>query len=182
MSVRAVRPGDGPALRRVRLAALADSPLAFATTFEAAAALPPEAWEERVARSLGDGPGILVVAEAPALGPGCHGLMGGFVAVDGRATLYTVWVDPRLRGGPAAGLLHAAVCAWARSAGHDALWLLVWSGNARARAFYARLGWAKTGLVVPHELDHSETEHELRLDLTGGGRVPAADGPATQKM
>ena len=61
--IRRIRPGDGPRLRTLRLAALRDSPTAFVETAEQAAALTEPEWEARVRRSCT--PGRQVLAAPP---------------------------------------------------------------------------------------------------------------------
>jgi ribosomal protein S18 acetylase RimI-like enzyme len=75
--------------------------------------------------------------------------------------LVSMWVSPQVRGsGIAAGLVEA-LCACARASG--AAWIQLWvtDVNARAWAFYRRLGFASTGtrqLVRPQEPDHWEEQ------------------------
>jgi GNAT superfamily N-acetyltransferase len=86
----------------------------------------------------------------------------------GNWQLISMWVSPQARGHGVAGLLVAAVSDWARADGADRLTLWVADASARARAFYRRTGFRRTGrrqLVRPEEPDHWEEEQVL--DLSG---------------
>ena len=55
-TVRRIRPGEGPLLKRVRLAALLDAPTAFAKTHAEASTYTDDEWENRAAAwAAGDG-------------------------------------------------------------------------------------------------------------------------------
>jgi ribosomal protein S18 acetylase RimI-like enzyme len=56
-----------------------------------------------------------------------------------------MWVSPQARGGGVADLLIGAVMDYAAGAGAPRVTLWVAVGNARARAFYRRMGFAPTG-------------------------------------
>jgi len=93
-----------------------------------AASYPP-----RVAARLGDA----WVAES-------GGEVLGFVVVVGDE-LEQVYVDAAARGTGVAGALLARAEELVAAGGHDLAWLAVVPGNARARAFYERHGWADAG-------------------------------------
>ncbi len=56
-----------------------------------------------------------------------------------------VYVDQRHRGSGVAGLLLAEAERLVAAGGHPRAWLAVATGNARARRFYERQGWADDG-------------------------------------
>ena len=56
-----------------------------------------------------------------------------------------VYVDQRHRGSGVAGLLLAEAERLVAAGGHPRAWLAVATGNARARRFYERQGWADEG-------------------------------------
>jgi ribosomal protein S18 acetylase RimI-like enzyme len=162
-AVRRVRPGDGPRLRELRVAALAQTPIAFLETHAEAVRHRPQDWEDRVARHAAGAACAMYVADA---GDRWVGMMGGYVDPAGRAVLIAVHVDPAFRGGPVAGRLLAAVAGWARTeVGADRLWLEVHEDNARARSFYRRVGFTETGVRRPYPLDPSRDELEMVLPL-----------------
>jgi GNAT superfamily N-acetyltransferase len=156
--VRRVRPDEWRDLRALRLRALADSPDAFGSTLAEKEAEPDATWQRRAG---GDDAGITIVAEAAGRLVGMA--VGGPAPIDeARAALYSMWVEPEARGtGVAAGIV-GAVVAWARDAGHEALGLGVTTSNARAIAFYQRLGFVDTGMRFPLR-DGSELEIQIMV-------------------
>ena len=70
-----------------------------------------------------------------------------------------VYVDQRHRGSGVAGLLLAEAERLVAAGGHPRAWLAVATGNARARRFYERQGWADDGAF----------EHHAPVD---GGSIP----------
>ena len=72
------------------------------------------------------------------------GRVVGFTILDG-AELEQLFVAPDQRGSGVAALLLADAEAKIARAGHRIAWLAVVEGNARARAFYAKHGWADEG-------------------------------------
>lgn len=97
-----------------------------------------EAFHERAARRVPDTTVAVV-----------DGQVGGFVMVTGDE-VEQVYVATAHRGsGVAATLLAAAETQVA--AGYEVAWLAVVSGNARARRFYEREGWADEG-DLPYEV------------------------------
>ncbi len=71
--------------------------------------------------------------------------LAGFVVVHDDE-LEQVYVDSAHRGSGVAPALLAAGLRQVALAGHDRAWLAVATGNARARRFYEREGWADDGL------------------------------------
>ena len=82
------------------------------------------------------------------------------------AGMYSVWVDPRMRGRGFGGQLTHAVISWAKEAGFDELCLEVGDHNTAAIAPYERYRFLRTGktLALDPRRDHI-TEHERCLDL-----------------
>jgi GNAT superfamily N-acetyltransferase len=72
------------------------------------------------------------------------GEVAGFVMVVGDE-VEQVYVDGRHRGSGIAGTLLAEAERLVATAGHRRAWLAVVPGNARARRFYERQGWADEG-------------------------------------
>lgn len=72
------------------------------------------------------------------------GVVVGFVMVAGDE-VEQVYVDRAARGGGAASALLADAVRQVGAAGHASAWLAVVPGNARARRFYEREGWADDG-------------------------------------
>ncbi len=167
--VRRLSPDGWATLREVRLASLADAPYAFSSTLAREQGFGEEAWRDRIATSAifvawrGGSPAGMAagVPERTARAAGF-----GHAAA-GTAHLVSMWVCPQARGLGVAGRLVESVCQWARADGAVRVELWVTEVNARARAFYARAGFAGTGrrqLVRPEEPDHWEEQMALELD------------------
>lgn len=158
--IRRIEPGDGALLRDVRLAALADAPGAFFSTFGDEAHRPAEAWEaDAVARSAGP-EDTTFVAESER---GVLGLVGAYRSTEepGTVELVSMWVAPEARGkGIGEGLVEQVV-EWARAGGARRVALWVVQGNDPAFALYERAGFVT---VDPSEsLGSHPCQRELRM-------------------
>lgn len=146
VTVRRVRADEGPRLKQVRLAALADTPEAFSARHADEAAFDDAVWDERAARGAADDTGSATfLLEAAPEGPPLGIAVGHRPGPDpSRVELVSMWVDPGARrGGGGAGLVEA-VAAWAAATGASALDLWVMRGNGGAQAFYERIGFVPT--------------------------------------
>jgi GNAT superfamily N-acetyltransferase len=170
LRVRPGRPSDAEALRVVRLGALADSPGAFGDTWDDCATWSHEEWAAKAAQwnfYLAEDHGRVV------------GMARGEVHHDRPDSrwLFAMYVVPDARGGAAARDLVDTVSAWARIQGVDALHLYVSSSMARARAFYAKMGFVETGDTVARSDDDPRVFVEMRRPLEDFAvsleRVPA---------
>ena len=74
-----------------------------------------------------------------------------------------MWVSPQVRGTGVAELLVGAVVdhAWAVGAPRITLWVAL--GNARARAFYRRMGFTPTGRRQAYPRDGADALDEEEL-------------------
>jgi GNAT superfamily N-acetyltransferase len=141
--VRRVRQDEWRELRALRLRALADAPDAFGATLADAEAEPDEAWQERAEADR-----VTIVAEVEGRLVGMAA--GGTAPIDGStAALYSMWVEPAQRGTGMAAAIVGAIVDWARRAGYQGLGLGVTTTNARAIAFYERLGFVDNGMRFP---------------------------------
>lgn len=64
------------------------------------------------------------------------------------AEVVRLYVQPSAQGQGLGGRLLHAAADWARARQQPTLWLTVWTGNARARRFYARQGFADRGATA----------------------------------
>jgi ribosomal protein S18 acetylase RimI-like enzyme len=143
--IRRAHPDEWATVRDVRLAALADTPDAFASTLSREARRSEPQWRSRIrtwpwflAWRAGAPAGLVAaVPDQPASSPPAGGRRGWH--------LVSMWVSPQARGGGVADLLVGAVLDYAAAAGAPRVTLWVALGNARARAFYRRMGFAPTG-------------------------------------
>ncbi|MEV7549855.1 GNAT family N-acetyltransferase [Amycolatopsis sp. NPDC089917] len=93
-----------------------------------------DSFSERAANRVGDTTVAVVDDE-----------VAGFVMVVGEE-VEQVYVSPDHRGSGVAGTLLTEAERLVRDGGHSRAWLAVAPGNARARRFYERCGWADEGL------------------------------------
>lgn len=138
VSVRRLDADEGELLRRLRLAALGDSPAAFGQSLENASAQPEEEWAAAArASSAGDRRAWFVAFD--------HGHPVGLVQGRRRpphdCLVFSMWVEPGTRrSGVGRALLHA-IDDWARDWGAHKVVLWVIGGNDGALRFYERIGF-----------------------------------------
>jgi len=161
VTVKALDGEDWQAFRDVRLAALRESPEAFASSYEAELQYDEDFWRARLARSErllacdGDQPiGIASLGQAEE---------------EGVAELFGMWVSPSRRGSGVAWELTHAAALHARAAGRRALKLWVSTDNGRAVAFFSSYGFRPTDQRRPMTTD-AEVEELAMI-------VPLGDDP-----
>ncbi|GAA3756128.1 GNAT family N-acetyltransferase [Streptomyces tremellae] len=94
------------------------------------------------------------------VGWGCYGPGRDAGAPAGTAELYALYVAPRHVSTGVGRALMDALLAAAGAAGHPLMQLWVVAGNARARRFYARAGFAPDGAEEPYEVAGAEVPEE----------------------
>ncbi|MET8802610.1 GNAT family N-acetyltransferase [Streptomyces sp. NPDC004546] len=175
--IRAIRPDDWPRVKELRLDALRDpiAHLAFLETYEEGAAKPDSFYRERAERSAEEqSVARQFIAEAP------DGIWAGSVTVlieeagmtdwAGHAVerrqghVVGVFIRPEHRGNGLIKALFDAGVAWARERGAERVRLLVHEENARAQGAYRKVGFAPSGVVVPHVRDEAQNEVEFVLE------------------
>lgn len=138
--VRQIKSGEWELLKRVRLAALTDSPDAFSSTLERENAFPDETWRERT-RDSADGIHSFC---AVALDDDSEiGIAVGLSDADDatRCYLVSMWVAPSFRGTEVARSLVEAVADWAKQRNASLLLAGVTPCNERALSFYKKVGF-----------------------------------------
>lgn len=82
--------------------------------------------------------------------------------------LVGVYVRPEFRGGGLAAELLGAAVEWSWGLPEEVRRVRLWvhEDNHRARAFYQRIGFVRTGRTMAFPLDASRTEYEMALDRT----------------
>jgi GNAT superfamily N-acetyltransferase len=145
--------------KAVRLQALQDSPYAFCSTYARESEFTDEEWIRRAENWNGArGAGFLATDEN-----GPCGIVGSFL--DERdatqARLVSMWTAPTHRTLGVGTLLVRAAESWARDAGANTMTLMVTSNNQSAKSFYEKIGYASTGVQLPHSTDPAEFEHEM---------------------
>ncbi|HYI44307.1 MAG TPA: GNAT family N-acetyltransferase [Actinomycetota bacterium] len=159
VEIRGAGADEWSTIRKVRLAALTDTPDAFwATHVEEIDK--PEAWWRHFINAgawflAWDGDravGIVAVLRDPELG-------------EATRRLISMWVHPEARGaGIGVELVDAAV-AWARVDGAREVQLEVTAGNDAAARLYERCGFSPTGVTTPLPRDPALIESEYLLVL-----------------
>lgn len=162
--VRRIRPGEADALRRVRLAALADSPSAFASTFARESSLTTDDWIDR-ALAGSEGPAratFFAVADEDIVG-----VVGGYSRESASAVveLVSMWTCPAARRRGVGRLLVDAVLDWARTCGAREVQLWVTKGNAAAENLYRAVGFVETGDYQPIPSDPCRDETRMTVTL-----------------
>ena len=161
VTIRRVRADEAMALKAVRLAALADAPTAFGSTYAGEAQRPDEFWRDRAARGATGDASVMFVADR---GDDLVGLAGGYrpEPFAGAIELVSMWVHPGARRlGVAVGLVDAVVD-WADTAGVGAVELWVTASNRAAAALYERCEFVPTGRRQPLPSDPSLDEVQMR--------------------
>lgn len=132
--------------KRIRLAALRDSPAAFGTTFARASARTDSEWS-RLYRSI-----VVFVA---VLNDDDVGMIRGGVE-DGAASLGSLWVRSESRQRGIASALLAEIMAWAAAEGHEEISLQVGIHQEPARRLYEMAGFVAVGepLAYPSPQNH----------------------------
>lgn len=146
IELRQLTPDDWEQYRRVRLAALAEAPHAFGSTYETESSYTEAVWRDRL-RHCG-----LIVA---MVDDHVAGLAAGVRNRDQmeEAMLISMWVDPATRGQGIGERLVNAVLDWTVAEGIARITLEVSDGNDAAERLYRRCGFERTGGV-----DHSDPE------------------------
>jgi ribosomal protein S18 acetylase RimI-like enzyme len=172
VQVRRAHPDEWATVRDVRLAALADTPDAFASTLSRELDRTEPQWRSRIrawpwflAWYAGTPAGLVAaVPDQPASGPRAAGPPAGQAHQGPRGWhLVSMWVSPRVRGTGVAELLIGAVVDHALAVGAPRITLWVTVGNARARAFYRRMGFTPTGRRQAYPRDGAGALDEVEL-------------------
>ncbi|GLY08037.1 MULTISPECIES: GNAT family N-acetyltransferase [Actinoplanes] len=160
-TVRRVTPEDAGRMRALRLEMLADSPLAFLETLAQAAARPHESYRQRIVQAaFGSGTAQFIADPGGPL----IGHAGGTTLADepGCTVVFAVYLTPAYRGGKVLAQMVDAVADWSVASGRDELMLEVVVGNDRAVRAYEKLGFADTGVRLPHPTVPELTELQMR--------------------
>ena len=150
---------DWRASRAIRLLALTEAPLAFASTLNRESAFANGVWRQRIAGSAQ----FLAETDDGAV----VGTATGFADPDPTGTVHLVamFVARPARGQGIGERLVGAVVGQARSDGADRVLLHVVETNPGAERLYARCGFVRTGATVPLPHRPDLLEHEMVLWL-----------------
>jgi ribosomal protein S18 acetylase RimI-like enzyme len=156
--VREVSADDWELMRDVRLAALAEAPSAFGSTYAREVAFGEPQWRGRFSERSVTFFAYTDPVESPA------GLTGVYVE-DGVADLVSMWVRPGCRGQRIGEALIEAAASWAKAHDFGTLCLWVTDVNDAARRLYERCGFTVTGELAPLPSNPALTEIRMRRAL-----------------
>ncbi len=164
VDIRRITPADGPDLQAVRLAALADTPSAFGSTFAEEAARSDAEWSDR---ALWASAGIERITLLARLDERTIGIAGGYREEIGstEVELVSMWTAPEVRRSGVGRLLVGAVIDWAADTGAVSVGLWVTRGNAPAQLLYESMGFRETGEYQPLPSDPCADEIRMILRL-----------------
>lgn len=164
MQVRRIQPGDGPALREVRLRALQTDPEAFAATYDQAALRTDNDWEDIAVEAATGDEKVIFLAEGDN---GCVGMVGAFARPEEPVTrnLYGMWVAPEARSSGVGMRLVEEILTWSREAKAEEVKLWVVESNEKAVELYRRAGFVPTGEAQPLPSHPELTDTRMRLAL-----------------
>ncbi len=175
VTVRALGEDDWETYRRMRLAALKESPDAFVSTYDEEEAFDEDFWRLRMRRSTR----LLAERDQQPVGVASLGdaiPVGDDVdlkALSNVAELFAMWVEPEARGTGVAWRLVDAAAGEARAANRSHLMLWVVVDNGRAVAFYSSYGFRPSDSRRPVRTDESLTEMAMVLPVRDDpGAVP----------
>jgi RimJ/RimL family protein N-acetyltransferase len=157
ISTRRIRPDDARLLKRVRLAALLDSPSAFASTFERESKATDERWDELATERSAGTDHATFFAQA---GDDVVGLVGAHRVDAQTVDLVSMWIVPVARGRGVGAVLVETVVEWADGSTVE-LW--VTKGNDAAQRLYERCGFEVAGDVQALPSDPCKDEVRMRL-------------------
>jgi GNAT superfamily N-acetyltransferase len=169
VDVRIAAPDDWELVSRLRLAALADAPLAFGSTYQREVGRTEAEWRAWLARP--DGGRFVAYA-----GPNPVGIAAVYLRREERDAdgpvpeLVSMWVHPDHRTRGVGRWLVTAVAAWVADRGFSEVRLMVAAQNEGAERFYEHLGFERTGFTQPLPHDESRDEYEMSRPVVDGPR------------
>jgi ribosomal protein S18 acetylase RimI-like enzyme len=164
VDVRRIAPTDGAVLKATRLAALADSPFAFGSTYDDEVTRSDDEWLERARFAATGHARSMFLART---GQRVVGLAGGYREDDQPSSveLVSMWTSPEVRRSGAGRLLVSAVVLWAADTQATSVGLWVTRGNEPAQRLYEAMGFRVTGDVQSLPSNPCADEIRMLLDL-----------------
>lgn len=140
-TIRRLRIGEAALYRHIRLAALRESPEAFATSYESALERNDESWIAQAdGSSVGDDRATFLMLDEESVG-----LAALYRDAEDPTSgeLIQMWISPACRGSSIAKDLLDHVFAWASVRGFRTIRAEVTPNNPRALRFYERYGFRR---------------------------------------
>jgi ribosomal protein S18 acetylase RimI-like enzyme len=146
-------------LKRVRLAALSDTPTAFSSTYGRESQRSNEDWL-KLASAWSGVQSVFYIAMDE--GVPCGMIGGKFDEIaPRRAWVLSMWVAPAQRRTGLGARLMDEVERWALNLAICELYLHVTSNNSTAQNFYEKCGFTRTGIIQPYQNDPALFEYEM---------------------
>ena len=161
--VREIKTDDWELMRDVRLAALAEAPYAFGSSYAGEVAFSEEQWRGRISERAVTFFAHEDSADAASAGKAPAGLVAVYVE-DGAAEIVSMWVRPAARGLGVGKALVEVAAAWAKAHGFGTLSLWVTESNTSASRLYDQRGFKPTGERQPLPSDPALAE--IRMSRT----------------
>ncbi len=146
ISVRRLRLGEGDLYKRLRVAALSESPEAFGTTLAEANARSEESWQQQADNSARGHDRATLIAIANEEPVGMAALYRDSQD-QSLGELIQVWVDPAYRGGDSAKKLITEILIWAKRNNFMQVTAWVVKENQRMLRFLEKCGFELTNEV-----------------------------------
>lgn len=179
ISVRVLTEDDWQLYRTFRLAALQESPDAFAATHDDEASFPEQAWHERMLRATR----LLAERDGEYVGVASVRRLDDAEDDDrALAEFFGMWVDPARRGGGIGVQLMRAGVSIARTMGCDQLAYWVSTDNGAAVAFASSYGFRTTDArrpMVAKGTDVADDADEEMMMILPLANDPAAVASST---
>ena len=159
-------------LRDLRLAALADSPLAFWSTWAQEAGFDEQRWTSFLRAAT-----WFVATHQSRTIAGVGALLRPEIADE--PELIGMWVAPKCRRTGVAASLLGVCCDWAFEQHYRAVTLWVVDSNEPARQLYEKFGFGDTGERARHPNDPGSVEIRMRRTTVGTPPARSADSRST---
>jgi len=159
MAIKRIGSDEWRTVRRVRLAALKDTPDWFWSAYEEEVDKPESWWRDFIEL------GAWFIAYETDRPVGVAAAIAGPELHESDRQLISMWVAPEVRGQGIGTQLVEAVKAWARESGVRELQLEVTEGNGDAARLYERCGFRATGRTTPLPRNPELVEREMRLRM-----------------
>jgi len=160
--IKPLVPDEWERLKKIRLAALQESPDAFLSTYDKENAFSDKEWQAEFDR------GIWHVCTRSGRLIGLVGVTRERETPSDERFLEYIWVAPGSRREHVALEMVGAVLDDLRVAGVRTVYLWVLDGNEVAVLLYQRLGFVSTGRRQPIEARPGRTEEQMKLVFGGG--------------
>ena len=164
MEIKEIQPEDWQEFKRIRLQALQESPFAFGRAYEEESAYDDIYWEERVKLYNQDPNTIFLLCFKKPFAVAMAGCFRDKTKC-GVSQIYSLWLNPDLRGGIIADQILLFLEKWSLDNGMSVIEGFVTENNIRARAFYRKQGFIETSERQNFSRDPSIEEILIRKEL-----------------